>query len=307
MIDKELLINEIRSVFNIIEGDKFYSLESLSDNYNGYVVSDSNYKGVGIEIDQKHVDFKYSFENIKLFVKEKSTGGRTFYMLELVTNQSFDIDKFSNICIDFLDPGDNGEKRKLIEEDPQSWVDEWKSLIGNKASDSNIYPFLGELIVLRNLLENGQDATLTEQGSHDIETPDANFEVKTTIMRYQSIIEIHSKYQLQRLNNNPLYLYFVRLEESTSGVSINSIIADLEKLDYKNITNIKEKIEDWHTVVREKTYKIDEIRKYIVDDSFPKITDDSFVDNKMPDNIFGLTYTVDLDGLSYENIKIDIN
>jgi hypothetical protein len=306
MIEKDFLRDEIRSVFNIIEGDKFYILTALSNEYTGYVVSDSNYKGVGIEIDSKYKDFKYSFENIKLFVKEKSTNGRIFHMLELVTDQAFDINKFSNLCIDFLDPGKNGEKRKQIQDNPQTWVDEWNLLIGNKATESNIYPYLGELIILKQLLKDGQDATMTSQGSHDIETSNSNIEVKTTIMRYQSLIQIHSKYQLQRLNNNPLYLYFVRLEESTSGVSINSVLNDLKNLNY-NMSNIRSKINDLNSDVRDKCYKIDEIRKYLIDDKFPKITDDTFIDGKIPENISGLVYTVDLDGLPYENVKIDIN
>ncbi len=306
MIEKDFLRDEIRSVFNLIDGDKFYILTALSNEYIGYVVSDSSYKGVGIEIDPKFKDFKYSFENIKLFVKEKSNNGRTFYMLELVTDQAFDIDKFSNLCIDFLDPGKNGEKRKQIQDNPQTWVDEWKLLIGNKATESNIYPYLGELIVLKKLLEEGQDAVMTSQGSHDIETSNSNIEVKTTIMRYQSLIQIHSKYQLQRLNNNPLYLYFVRLEESTSGISINSILNDLKSLNY-DMTTINNKINNLNSDIRDKSYKIDEVRKYIIDKDFPKITDDTFVGGKIPENISGLVYTVDLDGLSYENIKIDIN
>ena len=306
MIDKDFLKNEIRSVFNLIEGDKFYILTALPNEYKGYVVSDSSYKGVGIEVDQKHKDFKYSFENIKLFVKEKSTNGRIFYMLELVTDQSFDIDKFSNLCLDFLEPGDQGEKRELIENNPQDWVDEWKLLIGNKATESNIYPYLGELIVLKMLLEDGEDAIQTTQGSHDIETPTSNIEVKTTVMRYQSLIQIHSKYQLQKLNANPLYLYFVRLEESISGISINSILDDLSKLNY-NISGIKNKINTLNSNIRAKNYKINEIRKYVIDDNFPKITDDTFVGGQIPNNISGIVYTIDLDGLPYENRKIDIN
>ncbi len=305
MIDNEFLKDEIRSVFNLIEGDKFYILTALPDEYRGYVVSDSNYKGVGIEIDQKYRDFKYSFENIKLFVKEKSNNGRQFYMLELVTNKAFDVDIFSNLCIDFLHPGQHGQKREIIKKNPQLWVNEWKLLIGNKATESNVYPYLGELIILKHLLVNGQEPSMTSQGSHDIETPNSNIEVKTTIMRYQSLIEIHSKYQLNRLNNNPLYLYFVRLEESTNGVSINSIINDLKELKY-DIREIMNKVDTMNSNVREQGYKIDEIRKYLIDDGFPKITDDTFVGGKIPDNISALTYTVDLNGLPYENIKIDI-
>ena len=305
MIDKDFMKDEIRSIFNLIDGDKFYMITALPDEYRGYVVSDSSYKGVGIEIDQKYRDFRYSFENIKLFVKEKATNGRQFYMLELVTDQAFDIDKFSNLCLDFLDPGENGERRNQIQENPQTWVDDWKLLIGNRATESKIYDYLGELVILKQLLKDGENAVMTSQGSHDIETPNSNIEVKTTIMRYQSLIEIHSKYQLQRLNNDPLFLYFVRLEESISGISINSMLNDLKELNY-DMSNIRKKISELDSNVKEKCYKVNEVRKYFINDNFPKITDDTFVGGKMPENISSLKYTIDLDGLSYESIKIDI-
>ena len=306
MIDKDLLKDEIRNVFNIIEGDKFYILTTLPDKYRGYVVSDSNYKGVGIEIDSKYKDFKYSFENIKIFVKEKSTNNRLFFMLELVTDQAFEADIFYNICLDFLNPGNQGEKRLLLENNPQLWIDDWKQLIGNKATETNIYPYLGELIILKELLEDGQNPIMTSQGSHDIETPNSNIEVKTTTMRNQSLIEIHSKYQLQMLNSNPLFLYFVRIEESNFGVSINSITKNIKELGY-DTTNIQNKIIKLDNNERNKCYKINEIRKYLIDDNFPKITDDNFIDGRVPENIISLVYTIDLDGLPYERIKIDIN
>lgn len=305
MIDKEFLKNEIRNVFNLINGDKLYIISSLPDNYRGYVVSDSGFKGVGIEIDKKYKDFKYSFESIKLIVKEKSLEGRQFYMLELMTKNAFDIDAFSVLCIDFLNPGHSGKYRQKILENPQNWVNNWKTLIGNKIKDSNIYAYLGELIVLHLLLKNGEKAILTSQGSHDIETPTTNIEVKTTGIRYQSLIEIHSKYQLQRLNNNPLYLYFVRLEDANFGISINSMISKLKELKY-DISSIEKRIEDLNSDVKEQCYKIDEIRKYKIDDSFPKITDETFVDGKLPENIVKVVYTVDLDGIEYEKVKTDI-
>ena len=51
--------------------------------------------------------------------------------------------------------------------------------------------------------------------------------------------------------------------------------------------------------IRDKKYKILEKRKYIVDESFPCITRESFKNNQLPAGIIQIVYTVDLDALSY--------
>ena len=42
-----------------------------------------------------------------------------------------------------------------------------------------------------------------------------------------------------------------------------------------------------------------EKRKYEVDDKFPKITKASFKDDRIPESVIQITYTIDLDGLDY--------
>ena len=42
-----------------------------------------------------------------------------------------------------------------------------------------------------------------------------------------------------------------------------------------------------------------EKRKYEVDDKFPKITKASFKDERIPESVIQITYTIDLDGLDY--------
>ena len=302
------LNDELRNIMTINkEKNISYKLLLTEENYDAYYVQNDSYKGVGIVIDEKFKNFVYYFENIVIKVEERTIeGNNKKYLIELLSDKINDTDEFIFICTKFIEAGNNGYNRKQILNNPQDWVDKWKNIFGNKSSEDRVYPLLGELISLKHLLKSGKNASLTSQGSHDIETSNSNIEVKTTIMRYQSLIQIHSKYQLQRLNKNPVYLYFVRLEESTSGVSINSMLNDLKKLNY-NMSNIRSKINDLNSDVRDKCYKIDEIRKYLIDDKFPKITDDTFIYGKIPENISGLVYTVDLDGLSYENVKIDIN
>ena len=53
------------------------------------------------------------------------------------------------------------------------------------------------------------------------------------------------------------------------------------------------------TSIRNKKYKVIEKRKYEVDDSFPRIVQESFKGNKYPNAITHIEYTIDLDGIKY--------
>ena len=52
--------------------------------------------------------------------------------------------------------------------------------------------------------------------------------------------------------------------------------------------------------IRNKKYRIIEKRKYKINDNFPKITNESFKDNKFPKSIVKINYTIDLDGIEYQ-------
>lgn len=298
------LKDELRNVFKLItDKNVTYKLLLCDENYPAYYIVDNAYKGVGIEVDEKLKDFKYFFENITITVNERYVeGGISKYFIQLVSNKINDTDEFFYICLKFIEPGIDGYNRKQILNNPQDWIDKWKILFGNRTGDDRIYPFIGELIALKDLLLKGQKAVLTDQGSHDIETLAANYEVKTTTMRYDSLIEIHSKNQLASLNGNPLYLYFVRLEKSISGVSINSLVRELENLNYE-INDINSRLTGFNSELLDRCYKIDEVRLYSVNETFPKIVDSSFKEEKMPEGIYSLRYTVDLCDLDYERIE----
>ena len=45
--------------------------------------------------------------------------------------------------------------------------------------------------------------------------------------------------------------------------------------------------------------------KYVIDDSFPAIRNDSFVGGRLPNGVMGITYTITLDGIPGENLLIN--
>lgn len=298
------VIDDIRNAFILIKStDGYYELKTLPKEFPGYVVSNNGWKGVGIKVSEKIKDFVYNFENIKIIVNYFRNKSESFYMLELLTNQSFDYSNFSLICANFVNPGESGEERKILMENPQQWVDKWSGLIGDKKSNLSIYPAIGELVMLKHLYSKDKSTRMTSFGSIDIETNTANYEVKTTINRYNTSITVHSKYQLNKVDDKPLYLYFVRLEKSLTGVSLNSLLNSLKQLGY-DISSIKSKYENINSELRNEHFRIDEVKEYEIDDDFPKIVDSSFVGGKVPENIVGLEYTINLIGLPCKIVDI---
>lgn len=310
-MEKDLIKDELKQLFNILQNKDYYiyKLQELDSTYDAFFISEGNWKGVGIPIDNEEIlkkDFFANFENIKVCVQNKQiSNGRKICLLSLLTKKETTIDKFILLCLDFIYPGKDGENRVELVSNPQKWVNKWKDLLGNKSESDMDYSYLGELIILNYLLDNNEKVEITNQGSCDLETEDKNYEVKTTILRYASTIEVHSQYQFEKLNDNPLELYFVRLEESTEGISINKILKLLENKNY-NIEKISKKVKEISSESREKNYKILEIRKYNIDEDFPKITASSFKNNSIPKNIINIKYIVDLEGIKYDNIQIKL-
>ena len=81
-------------------------------------------------------------------------------------------------------------------------------------------------------------------------------------------------------------------------------MSDLSNLKY-DTSSLREKFKDLNSQSLDKCYKIDEIRLYNINEKFPKIVDNSFKDDHLPNGIYSLTYVVDLTDIEYEPIEID--
>ena len=98
------------------------------------------------------------------------------------------------------------------------------------------------------------------------------------------------------------YVYFLRMEESHEGVSVNDMKTRLVRAGYdsgKIEMQLQQQGLEPGASIRDKKFKILERRKYVVDESFPAITMESFKNNHLPSGITQLVYTVDLDAVSY--------
>jgi hypothetical protein len=139
--NEEDIKNELRSLFLLREDNSSPFLLVTSKDYPCYYISRDGWKGVGIVVGSELINFSYKFENIRVKVVPELIANENVYMLELLTNRDFDLYNFAIICLDFLNPGENGISRQRMMEDPQLWIDSWRDLLGNRFSEEKVYPF----------------------------------------------------------------------------------------------------------------------------------------------------------------------
>ena len=265
------------------------------------VIRDNEGYGVAIEFDDIR-DISEKFANSRLFSRTLAIGGIEKKYLILSCMLDSLRYEFATVCAQFVEPGIDGIDRKNLMSEPLEWWKKWRELMGNTISNKEAYSVIAEMMVLDDLYtqDNTVEWTAVNSGSHDIEGNESSYEVKSTVKRYGATITISGQHQLQSLKR--LQLYFCRLEESRTGISINDMKDRLVADGYD-----KDKIEqqlyqlgyERGASIREEKYKVLEKRKYEVDDTFPKITKASFKDDHIPESITQITYTIDLDGLEY--------
>ena len=222
----------------------------------------------------------------------------------LLTTDSVDIKTpFASLCEALVDPGENGIHRILIEASPVMWWKEWKELLGNRNIDDRIYDVLGELCVLKYVVDRGEESEWNgpDGETYDIETSTRFIEVKSSINREKREVTISSQFQLFP-NGKPLVLVLCCFEPTVmSGKSIDSIISEFDSIGY-NTALLNQKLEkkgfEAGMSARKKNFILHEMLLYIIDDSFPTITPASFVGGVMPTGITKINYTVDLSGLT---------
>ncbi len=271
-------------------------IKSLPTDYPGLVIREDEEYGVAIEYNDERI-VSESFSSCELYTRTILDGKK--YLILSCSLESVRYE-FASVCAEFLEPGAEGTNRKSILEDPYKWWSNWSKLMGNTFSKKESYSVIAEMLVLDTIYKKNKSIewTAVNAGTHDIESSSCSYEVKSTLKKYESTITISSQHQLK--SNKELYLYFCRLEKSKLGISINDVRDmlvkdgyDEEKIEYQLASlGYKE-----GSSIREEKYKILTRKKYIVDDKFPRIVDTSFKDNRVPDSIVKLTYTVDLEGL----------
>ena len=258
--------------------------------------------GVAIEFPREK-EVSENSANSKIYTAYLTTpdGKSKKYLLLVCFEDSFRL-SFAQLCEHFVEPGENNSNRQLLLDDPLQWWLRWAGLLGDKKVKEMCYSTIAELLALHSLYKKDKSVVWASEhaGSHDIESDTMSYEVKSTIKKSSTTISISSQHQL--FSEKKLELLFCRLEESTLGVSINSVRDMLVNEGYdKDLIEIqlfKAGFEKGASI-RDLKYKVLETRKYVVDDNFPKITKESFKNDVFPPRVISIKYDLDLEGLPY--------
>lgn len=295
------LVKEIREYFASIPMPGAMMIRSLPKEYPAYVIRIADGYGVAVEVDDEmEVSEKFNscrFHTGYIFIDGKEKN----YLILRSAFEEFRYE-FAALCAEFVDPGENGKNRSDLLKNPYTWWERWKEMVGNTNKELRAYNVIAEMMVLEYKLKTDSETewAATRMGSHDIECKDESCEVKSTVKRYGAEITISGQHQLEHIKR--LYLYFCRLEESLEGVSINEMKEKLILMGYdegKLENELQRQGFERGANVRNKKYKVLEKRKYEVNDSFPRIVQESFKGNKYPNGVTHIEYTVDLDGIRY--------
>lgn len=276
-------------------------LKSLPDEYPAYAIRTSEGFGVALEWDSDAALSEH-FANANFYSSTMMLGGADKTLLILQSYREDLRNEFACVCAQFVDPGKEGAGRASILSEPLSWWKKWRNLLGNVISDKAPYSVLCEMMVLDYVRNEDSSAewTAAKSGTHDIESENRSYEVKSTIRRYGAEITISGQFQL--LTPKPLDLFFCRVEESPAGISINDMKKKLVDDGY-NEGELEHQLSkqgyELGASSRVIKYSVLEKRRYHIDDSFPKITEASFKGDKIPNGITHITYSVDLETIPY--------
>ena len=294
--------DDLKLKFQYIEnGDNVYKIDS--NNYNAFIVKDNGWYGIGLEVDIGASEYFEKFENVVITTKLKVYNSTPLKLIEIITDRIELYNEFAIICCEFLEFIKDNDNRIEFINNPRVWLDKWKDLLGNTLRREENYSFLAELLSINYLLNYNQVVIYDDHGTHDIETENESYEIKSTISRYGYDIHVNGQHQLE-IENKRLNLIYIRLEKSLEGISINEVIEKLENRDYDNIESIRTKTKSMNTYSLNEKHKVLEARLYVVNDNFPKIIQSSFKEGKLPTAIKQIDYIVDLSGIDCKNIDL---
>jgi len=298
------LTKEIQFLFANMTGMKAVPIESLPPESRAWAVRTDRDYGVCIQV-AEGLQVNEKFAGARLWTGKFQIDGKEMNMLLLTSDKEHLRMEFAVVCSQFVDPGEDGSNRRLLETDPLAWWDRWRNLLGNKNQEKSVHGLLGELMAYLLLLKRGESPAWTGAGggSVDFVTYARDYEIKSTISRYESSVRIAGQFQLNRSTDRPLSLVLFRFEPSTDGWCINDAVRELTVCGIDRHA-IESELADLGfeegASVRNRRFRLHEIRHYVVDENFPGITLNSFKDGKLPDRVKHITYTVDLTGIDYE-------
>jgi hypothetical protein len=300
------ILEEIKQSFANLQRNQSIFLANC--NARAVMFDDETY-GLGIPYSSNE-KVNEKFANVKLYshqiVIEGSKEGDNYLLLTSSLKEMRN--EFALICADFADLGRENENRNNILEDPFSWWKRWRKLMGNAVKNPMVHSILGEMLALKYLLAHtkGVKWNPLDFSTHDIETNDRAFEVKSTTSKYEDIISVNSQFQLT-IASGKVSLVLCKLERSNLGYSINSLIDSLSSygLDRQYLNNMMDEMGyPEGSSSREERYQLLEMRKYDVDNNFPGEGLREYIREMNVPSVRSVTYDIDLNGVNFEKLNV---
>lgn len=302
------LLHEIQTHFANIPEMGILPVISCGNLYPAWVFRKSAEYGVFIALEDESFRLSEGFSGSAFCTDDIQINGALRRVLKLSSSEKQSRNEFAVLCSQFIDPGETGGHRKKICAAPLDWWMRWKDLVGNKAVDLQPHSVLGELWMVLHLLKKGKQPNWRgpDASTHDIESTDQSWEVKATIARYGNIVQISGQHQLSCDSEKKLTLVFLRFEEGSGSLSMNSLLLQLRNSGLAD-ANLEDKLRRLGYPEgkpdRDRVYRLLEAKEYNVDEKFPRITSENFVGGLIPPNIVQLTYKIDLASLASADIQ----
>ena len=273
----------------------------MSQGYEAWSIKVGLEYGVAIPLGNNAIELSEKFATARLYTDELPlTDGKSEHVLMLMAATEQSSIPFSTLCAELINPGVDGRFRQEIVNNPVMWWSEWKELLGNKNVDERIYDVLGELYTLYYLTTHNVEAVWNGPtgATYDIDCGGVYYEVKSTTARNKREIVISNPFQLLPPVGSKLYLAFCQFERAENGYCINGVVDELVQLGYSR-PDLEMKLSllglEVGKIARCRTYSLHAMTRYEVNEDFPRITDESFLNGVRPKGIKTYSYTVNLD------------
>lgn len=297
------LLKEIQEGFaNLDQSGRILPIKAMPAACPAWVFREGDRFGVAVECPEP-LEISEGFAGAKLRTVERVVAGKHQRFLRLESSIEWLRNEFGLICEHMISVESGIAVRQALLADPLAWWQRWRHLLGNALVDKHGYDVLAELLALEALVIKG--ATYEWSGPFggvvDIKTPTTDYEVKSTISRYGSVINISGQFQLAASSDKPLKLVHFRFEPVNDGLSIDLICDRLIALgvDAVMLEGALQRLGmEAGCSARKEEYNLLEARSYTVDDSFPRISPASFIGGILPEGVVQIEYRVDLSGLN---------
>lgn len=299
MID---LLKEIQEGFaNLDHSGRMLPIKAMPAAYPAWVFREGGSFGVAVECSVP-LEISEGFAGARLRTVERVIAGQQRRFLRLESSLEWLRNEFGVICEHMVSVESGNQVRQALLADPLVWWERWRHLLGNALVDKHGYDVLAELLALEMLVIEGAAYEWSGPfgGVVDIRTPATDYEVKSTISRYGSVINISGQFQLAASSGKPLQLIHFRFEPVDEGLSIDLVCDRLVALgiDAAVLERALQRLGmEAGCSARKEAYNLLEALSYSVDDSFPRITPASFIGGVLPAGVVQFEYSVDLSGL----------